>query len=69
MGDSGTDDEKIKVWKLEVFGSWIIFLSLNDLVGNLEYDIEDIDEATDIIITPVWMTKHEYQDLPEFDGH
>lgn len=70
MCDSlGQSDQKIKVWKLEVFGSWIIFNSLEGLIASLAYDIEDIDESTDIIISPIWMHEHEYENLPEFEGH
>lgn len=61
--------DKIKVWKLDVFGNWIIFLHLEDLLASLACDIEDIDEATDIIITPVWMTGKEINNLPNFEGH
>lgn len=61
--------EKIKVWKLEIFDSWIIFGSLNDLISSLECELEDISEPEDIVISPVFMTQDEYEKLPEFDGH
>jgi hypothetical protein len=60
---------KIKVWKLEIFGSWIIFNSLKELIQSLECDLEDIDKPEDIIISPEWMYKHEFESLPEFEGH
>jgi hypothetical protein len=70
MCDSlGQSDQKIKVWKLQVFGSWIIFNSLKDLIASLECDLDGIEEPEDIIISPVWMYEHELENLPEFEGH
>lgn len=70
MCDSlGQSDQKIKVWKVEVFGSWIIFNSLDDLLDSLKYDLSEINEPENLIISPVWMYEHELDKLPEFEGH
>lgn len=69
MCDSLQSDQKIKVWELKIFDSWIIFGSLNGLISSLECELEDIYEPEDITISPVWMYQHEYEKLPEFDGH
>ena len=58
MCDStGQSDQKIKLWKLKIFGSWIIFRSLKDLISSLECDLENIEEPENIIISPVWMSR------------
>lgn len=70
MCDSlGQSDQKIKVWKLQLFGSWIIFTCLQDLISHLECDLQEIQESEDIIISPVWIYEHELEKLPEFEGY
>lgn len=73
MGDSGTNDQIIKVWKLQIFGSWIVFGSLKDLIASLECDLEAAegyeDESIEIEVQCVHMTQHEYENLPEFEGY
>lgn len=65
----GQSDQKIKVWKVEVFGSWVIFKSLPDLLDSLKCDLEEITDPEEIIISPVWMYEYEFNKLPEFEGY
>ena len=74
MGDSGTNDQKIKVFRLQIFGSWIIFGSMKGLIDSLECDLESLEDSNEndsieIEIECVYMTQHEYENLPEFEGY
>lgn len=70
MCDSlGQSDQKVKVWKLQLFGSWIVFNNLKDLISHLERDLEEIQEPEDITVSPVCIYEHELEKLPEFEGY
>lgn len=61
--------EKTKYWKLEVFESWVIFSSIQNLCDSLSCDLEDIENPENIIIAPIFMTESEFNKLPEFEGY
>jgi len=60
--------KQLKVWELQIFGSLIVFNSLDDLLYSLKCDLSEIEEGADISISPKWMTQKELISLPEFDG-
>ncbi len=62
-------DDKIKVWKVHIFDDSIIFNSLDNLFTFLKDDLENIKEPEYIIISPIWMTEKELDNLTEFEGH
>jgi hypothetical protein len=67
MVDSGTNDQKVTVWRVNrpdygakfcIFRSW----------GDVESEFDGADFGDEITVTMMQMTQDELEELPEFEG-
>jgi hypothetical protein len=62
-------EEKLKVYKLTMFGGTLYLQDINSILETIEAEIPEIDEdGVTIELTFEMMTQEEYEALPEFDG-
>lgn len=63
--------EKIKVYKLEINGSYLISHNLDDIMETLKLEIEEGVKVGENIQSEIYvleMNEDDYNNLPEFDG-
>ena len=59
----------MKVWKLKIFGTSLIYTSIEDLINSLACDIAEFEGSKEITITPFEMSEDEYDELDDFEGY
>lgn len=68
MCDSlGQSDQKIKVYKLIMFGQTLVCKSQNEMLEIIKIETEDFGK-TEFEIEVAEMYEHQIDALPEFDG-
>jgi len=61
----------IKIWQVEIFGSKVIYTSLDDAIESLKCDLEDLEDnqREPIVISTKEITETQFNNLPEFEGY